>query len=236
MERLRQLLHEKRLIFAGISIALAVILFNNWVMALVFNGHLFGRGGSVSELSVRGQPHALFFQYLDLLSAVFFIFYGILISKFMDLKSAAGKILTYGVVIFGIANVADALFVLPCAQTVDKNCLVPVSINLHHFQMPNHGYSSIILALLYFLLPAAGIYYSRKKSRSALFVTSLIAVAVALGAFASSIWQYVSIKGFTTDASGVGQGFQMLVLAAWFLGWYAFIWRQQQAAARKKPA
>lgn len=214
---------------SGLTVVIAAVAFNNWILALVLNRHLLVSGGSVSELTVHSQPHAIIFQSLDILAGVLFTLFALLIKKFMSNTGKSVHILIYGLLIFGIANIADALLSLPCAETLDKNCNIPITINWSHFNFPSHGYSSVLIGILYFVLPLAGIYYARAKKSLLFFRASLVTLLVALASLISAAWEYLNLHAFSVNASGWAQGGQMLVMGTWFVIWYIAVSKQSES-------
>lgn len=234
MRGLWRVFADKRLILSGIIAITAAIAFNNWVLALLLNRQLLFKGGSVSELTVHGQPHAILFQSLDVIAGILFSIFVLLVGKFMSKTGKSMQVLVYGGLIFGIANVVDALLSLPCSNTLDKACSIPITINWSHFNFPSHGYSSVLIAVFYFVLPLAGIYYARAEKNQLFLKASVVTLLVALASLVSAGWEYLSLHAFSVKASGWAQGAQMLVLGLWFIFWYLAVRRGVSLAADPK--
>ena len=196
----------------------AVLCFNNWLLGLLLNNNLLIKGGSVSELSVRDQPYHYVFQSLDIASGILFTIVALLVKRQVKKTSLGLNVLIWGTIVFGISNVIDGLLTLPCAETLEK-CYIPIHINWSHFNFPSHGYSSVIIATLYFVLPLAGIFYARYINHRLLYFGSLFTVIVASLSLVSAVWQYLDLHSFTVNASGWAQGIQMLVMGSWFILW-----------------
>lgn len=207
----------------GAVLFAAVLTFNNWLLALIINRNLLIHGGSISELNVYSQPYHYIFESLDIASGILFALFGLLVIKAAQRKTYAEKVLVYGTIIFGLANALDAFFVLPCSETLDKNCTIPITINWSHFNFPSHGYSSVLIAVCYFVLPLAGWFYSKQIKNKRFKLLSLAALLVALVSFVSALWQYFQLHALSVKASGWAQGVQMLVLAGWFWAWFEAI-------------
>ena len=211
-------LREPRNLIPLIAV-LAALCFNNWLLGPLLNYHLFASNGSVSEFSATNQPYYLIFRTFDIFSGLLFALLALLLAQFLQQKDKWRHTLVLGLAILGIANVLDAFFTLPCAETLDKVCNVPINISLRHLEIPSHGYSSVIIAICYFLLPLAGILYGRAKNFKYLMVFSVIAALVALVSFASAISEYVSSQSFSVRTSGFGQEAQMIVMGVWLITW-----------------
>lgn len=217
------LYEEVRHIFARTAIIGAVILFNSWLLAFFLNRRLLTSGGSISDLTVHDQPHWLLFQVLGVTAGALFAIVGLLLTKLIPGASKSRQVLVYGTLIFGIANIADGLLSLPCSETLDKHCSVPITINWSHFNFPSHGYSSVLIAIAYLALPLAGYFYSRASKNSSFYKASVAAIIVAFASLVSAGWEYLNLHSFSAKASGWAQGVQMLVIGVWFLSLYSAV-------------
>jgi hypothetical protein len=198
---------------------LAAATFNNWLLAPLFNYHLFASNGSVSEFSAVDQPYYLVFRTLDVFSGLLFVLLALLLAQFLKQKDRWRHVLILGLAVLGIANIMDAVFTLPCSETLDKACKVPINVSLRHLEIPSHGYSSTIIAICYFLLPLAGIIYGRAREFKYLTVFSVIAALVALFSFGSAIAEYANEQAFSVRTSGISQEAQMIVMGIWLATW-----------------
>src|SRR5689334_15514184 len=99
--RLKLVLNTWRLSTASAVAWLAALTFNSWALAFIFNRRLFLHGGSVSELSVHGQPAALMFEVLGIVSGILIGLYAVLASAYTIGESKSRQILIYGTLIFG---------------------------------------------------------------------------------------------------------------------------------------
>lgn len=199
--------------------ALAALTFNNWLLGPFLNKELFVKNGSVSEFSAMTQPHYWVFRGLDIVSGGLFILLALVMSQQPLLSSKARMVLIWGTAVIGAANIIDALFTLQCSETLNAACRLPVNISLNHFQMPSHGYSSVVIAICYFALPLAGFMYSIARKSRELMILSALAMAMALESFLSAIFQYIVHNSFSVKTSGVGQEVQMVVIGVWLIVW-----------------
>lgn len=199
---------------------LAVLTFNNWVLAIIFNRRLLLHDGSVSEFSIVSQPHAWLFRTLDIISGLLFLVLAIVVARNIKWRSAGGRLLILGIVLLGAGNFFDALIPLHCSELVNSTCVVPVSLSLHHFVMPSHAYSSIAIGLSYFLLPLGGLIYGLQNRRRVFVYISGILLLVALISFASVLGQYIVKNSFSVRTFGITQETQMLLIGLWFVAWW----------------
>ena len=216
MGRLSRILSSET--YVGITLAAAALLtYNNWLLGPYLNRELFLRNGSVSEFSAITQPHHWIFRGLDILSGALLILFSFYLARRITRASIGGKVLIFGSAILGAANIFDALFALRCSETLNAGCSIGVSLSPSHFQMPAHGYSSVIIACCYLLLPLAGFLYGVAKQHKVLIFFSAVAAAMALESLLSAIFQYLSLQSLTVHTSGTGQEIQMLALAVWYV-------------------
>lgn len=217
VERITRLGRPRNLI--PLIAALAALSFNNWLLGPLLNYHLFAANGSVSEFSAIDQPYYVIFRTLDIFSGMLFALLALLLAQYLKHKDRWRHVLVWSLAILGVANVMDAVFTLPCSETLDKGCAVPINISLRHLEIPSHGYSSVIIALCYFILPLAGLIYGRARKFRYLTFFSLVAVLVALASFASAISEYLKAQAFSVRTSGLGQEAQMIVMGVWLVTW-----------------
>jgi len=203
---------------------LAAVAFNNWLLALVLNPHLFLKDGSVSEFSVSSQPYSWAFRVADVISGLLFLALSAWVLKFMKSNQKTHKwlyILVVCLAVFGIANGVDALLPLNCSNTINSSCEVTVALSLSHIILPSHAYSSVIIAVSYFLLPLAGYKYARANHLKLFERVSLITIGVAILSLATAIQEYVRQSSFTIHTAGFPQEAQMLVIGWWLVTWFA---------------
>lgn len=192
-------------------------------MALVLNPHLLFKGGSVSEFSVATQPHSIFFRTGDVVSGLLFLTLSVWILKFIMAGQKTHKwlyVLVICLAVFGVANGVDALRPLNCADTISNSCQITVALSLSHIILPSHAYSSVIIAVSYFLLPLAGYKYARANRLLAFERVSLITLGVAILSFATFIHQYSHQHSLSVHTNGFPQEAQMLIVGWWLVTWF----------------
>jgi hypothetical protein len=215
-------------ILSVVAICLAAITYNNWSLGAWLNPTLFKDNGSVSEFSVHSQPHFLIFRLLDITSGLLLIAGAGLFAKWFRLSRAGQAVLAL-TAILGVANIVDALTTLPCSETLSRQCLVPVTISLSHYQVPAHGYSSTVIALCYLLLPLAGLAYGLKRKLWFISALSFLVVADAVTSFVLALANYIHDRSLTVRTSGAGQEVEMMILGIWLIGFYIYLLRYKVA-------
>lgn len=222
MKVLAETFHSRRNLPVALA-CLSALAFNNWLLALVLNRHLFLKDGSISEFSVPSQPYSWVFRVADIVSGLLFLALSVWVFKFMKTKQKTYKwlyILAICLAIFGVANGVDALLPLNCSNTINSSCQITVALSLSHIILPSHAYSSIFIAVSYFLLPLAGYKYARDNQLKAFERVSLIGLGVAILSLATAIQEYVRQSSFTVHTSGYPQEAQLLVIGWWLVTWF----------------
>lgn len=199
---------------------LAVLTFNNWLLAIIFNRRLLLRDGSVSEFSIINQPHSWLFRDLDIISGLLFLILMLVIANNVKWRTTGGRLLILGIVLLGAGNFSDALVPLHCSETVSSACTIPVNLSLQHLILPSHAYSSIAIGISYFLLPLGGLVYSRQNQLRGFTYISGFLLMVAAVSFVSVLGQYVAKNSFSVRTFGITQETQMLLIGLWFVAWW----------------
>ncbi len=218
----RQLAASPRTIF--IILLGATATFNNWFLGILLNGPLFLKGGAVSEFSASGQPYALVFRSLDIMSGLLFIAAALLLLQYQIARQRLSHLVLIGLTaVFGAANMVDALIPLRCSVTRAMSCDTPVHLSLAHFTMPSHGYSSVVIALCYLVLPLAGYVLAHRVHLIAFKTVSLALLMIAAVSLVAAGSEYLFSHTFSERAWGPSQELQMLAFSLWFITWYKAI-------------
>lgn len=207
---------------------LAVLTFNNWLLAAIFNRPLLTHDGSVSEFSVTGQPHAWLFRSLDIISGLLFLAVAALIYLYTRPTNLGAKLIILATLLLGLGNFSDALMPLACAQTLNSTCQTNINLSLSHLVLPDHAYSSIAVGLSYFLLPLGGFIYARQKQLKTFFYVSGLVLLIAVVSFLSVVGEYKIKNSFTVRTFGLTQEVQMIIISSWFVFWY-WSWSKKRA-------
>ena len=180
-------------------------------MALIFNRPLLFAGGSVSEFSAYTQPHHMVFRILDVISGLCLAAgFGLMLTQKIIQKRRFWPLLGIGSIVLGISNCVDALFPLPCSGTKDAFCNAPVRINWQRISLPDHAFSSTVIAVCFFLIPIAAIWYSKKVPDQKLRLlawSAFISLLVFFGALATA-------NPFMDNLTGISQEIQLLLFSS----------------------
>lgn len=202
------------------TVVLAAASFNNWILAIIFNRKLLFDNGAVSEFSSVGQQNAVVFRIFDVFAGFLLIFCAFLIFVLIRSSSKSVRLFALFTAILGAANIVDALFPLKCAQAVSSSCVIPFSLSLSHFQIPSHAYSSIVIAVSYFVLPLCGWFYIRGKGKNLkLKILNGAALLMAVLAVGSVLFHYLITGSYNIRGTGASQEIQMLILGVWFVAY-----------------
>ncbi len=206
----------KLILYYGASV-LAAVFYNNWLLAGWLSPKLLAADGSISEYSVTSQPHHFIFQFLDIISGLIIFGLAVELYKKTTIYDKVQRYLLFGLMVLGISNLADSIWVLPCSETLNRACRVPVSLSFHNFQLPSHAYSSILIAACYFILPLLGLIHSTRHKIKYFLRISALALILAVVSLLGAVDEYYKQGSFSVRTSGAGQQFQMIVLGVWLV-------------------
>lgn len=195
---------------------IAAVLYNNWLLGPWLDNALWMHNGSVSEFSVTAQPAHLAFRMLDIAAGLLLIYLGYWLLKASS-GQIFGKLLAGFTGLLGFSNILDALFVLPCSQTLSSACSVPLSLSLHHLQIPAHAYSSSLIGLCYFFAPLFGLIYAYQAKLRRLAVFSALIVIDSVYSLVATLVEYFRNGGPTTKANGASQELEMAMIGIWLV-------------------
>lgn len=207
-----------RLIKSKYLVWLFALTVNNWILSVIFNRNLLLKRGSISDFSALSQPYHYIFRSLDILSGVLIIIISLALLKWHS-RSRLGKAISLGALLFGIANIVDALIPLPCTNIIDKGCSVPLTLNVNHLVLPRHIYSSAAIGFCILFLPLAGWIYARKLTNTKLKLISALALTTAFLFVVFLMVGSFSNNHFIDDSASYMQYTQMVVLGWWYIEW-----------------
>lgn len=200
----------------GLCSAAAAILFNNWLLGIGLNTHLFLSGGSVSEFSAGGQPYRWVFRILDVAAGVLLAATAVLIFRLRN-EHRYWRWIALLLFILGVGDIADAILPLSCSGTVDQACSAPVHISLKRISIPDHVLSSSLIAAMYILLPVLGFLYARWIASRRLAVLSVLTLIAALLFFLLLGLEPGYENSFVGRIAGYVQETHMLLLGGWLI-------------------
>lgn len=190
-----------------------IILYNNWVLAIVVNPHATWAGATTSELGVQGQPWANMFRTLDVLAGLCFLL-GIGAIIKVGKTPREQFMLRVGMLVLGISTISESILRLSCSSALNKTCAIEEHADGVDWQHTFHIAESVISYALLLLLPLAVYWALRGLSHvQHLQVWSKTLLAVMI------IWFVESIARFAMDADAFGyeqRGF-IIVFSVWFV-------------------
>lgn len=132
---------------------LGLLLYNNWILAIVLNFKAFIVGATSSELGVAGQPFYQVFRWLDIVSGLCFILTFALIGRIIrqPLLAILARLI---ILLLGVSTVVESLvFPLKCASALSVACAQQE--NSYAFSPAHrfHELESVVSYILTFLLP-----------------------------------------------------------------------------------
>jgi hypothetical protein len=129
--------------------------------------------------------------------------------------SRSGRFLAVGIGVLGAANIFDAIFSLPCSETLSPSCSIPINLSPAHLQLPQHALSSVVIGVCYLLLPVAALVYALRRRLNTMAGLSTLLIVNSLWSLVSAVAEYIRAGAPTTKTSGGGQEVQMLVVGVW---------------------
>jgi hypothetical protein len=208
-------------------VGVTALVFNNWLLAPFLDGRVLAAGGPVSDLSVTTEPHAAIFRALDVLAGVLFVIVALLLAKKLP-KTKAMNVIIGVTAVLGFANVVDAVIPLNCAEALAGHCKVAVDLSLSHYAMPSHGYSSIIIGAIYFVLPIAGLVYARQKQLHLLASVSIASLVAACLSLVPTVQHYILHQPASGSLWELQQ-LEMVMIGMWFVVLFSPLFSSQFA-------
>ncbi|MEU5541237.1 DUF998 domain-containing protein [Streptomyces sioyaensis] len=105
---------------AAVLLALTGLIYNDWLLAIVLPTGLDARHSYVSELYATDQPFHALFAVIEVIAAV-----SVTSGALLALRRASGRWSRAGwwsLIAFGAFSVADVLFPMRCAASVERSC------------------------------------------------------------------------------------------------------------------
>lgn len=131
---------------AATAARIGLLLLNSWLVGLAVNWPNFHYGGSISELSVAGQPGAWFFRLSDLFSGILLLVAGYWLASFQR-QAGLRRLFLGAIVVFGLGNMVDAALPLSCSAALDPICRQQELANHLSLQDGVHILESLLVVL-----------------------------------------------------------------------------------------
>ncbi len=201
----------------------ALVLYNNWLLGIIINPHATLVGATISELSIAGQPGALLFRSLDVLSGILFLLGAGAIISFASVRKLR-LILVLGVSTLGISTIIESFLSLDCSSALDAKCLQHERLGAVSWQHNFHIVESLFTYGLMFLLPLAIYLVLRRGTQAYRLKRSSFWLMVFM-----VIWCAEGAIRFSQNAGSYGYEQRLFVLL--FSLWYWQVIRQDSSRA-----
>jgi hypothetical protein len=186
---------------------MAALLFNNWLLGFILNPHIIFSADAISDLSSAGQPHALWFQLLDILSGITFVLLGVLLIQKKYINDA--KTIAIASIILGLANILDATSPVKCTY----QCKAGLYASLSHL----HTYTSVVIVAALFVLTLSGLLFAIKNDDQKLKILSLGTAAFTVFSIVFALIIFLINHSFSSHGYGPVQELQMLLFGIWLI-------------------
>jgi hypothetical protein len=139
-------------VFSGV----AVLLYNNWLLAIILNWPATRAGATTSELGVVGQPHYELFRVLDITAGLCFLLGAAIFCTYAS-RRWHKVLLGILVGVLGASTIAESLFFpLQCSSALSLQCAQQETMATvgwaHQFHVIESVSSYCLIALLPIIL------------------------------------------------------------------------------------
>ncbi len=213
----------------GAWLAIAgLVLYNNWLLAVLLNQHATLAGATTSELGVQGQPWANLFRLLDILAGICFL---LSIGFVASIARTNWQRIALGVGMFILAasTIDESILRLSCSSALSHSCAIKEAANAVDWQHSFHIAESCLSYLAMLLLPLGAYWAVRGIAKAQrLRRWSLILLCFMLAWFAESAVRYL----MHADAYGYEQRLFLIVFSVWL--WTVISYASSRKAPRKQ--
>jgi hypothetical protein len=202
--------YKTKIIKENLPVILAVVaalLFNNWLLGFILNPHIIFTANAISDLSSAGQPHAMWFQLLDILSGITFVLLGVLLIREKYINDA--KTIAIASIILGLANILDATSPVECTY----QCKTGLYASLSHL----HTYTSVVIVATLFVLTLSGLLFAIKNDNQKLKLLSLGTTAFTIFSIVFALVIFLINHSFSSHGYGPVQELQMIIFGIWLV-------------------
>lgn len=208
---------SKRLVAAGVLIALAGLCYSSWVLEFVLPFPLDPMRSFLSELDAAHRPHRGVYVAGDVITAACStVAAAILLAPRPAVVGATARTSVAAFGVFGAATLADALLPIECIPGVDPRCPVEPSgllPQLHHV----HALTSTTAVFAIFTTMIAAVIAAFRGRRWPLVRTAgTVVLAVAS---VSTVWMLVADNLSGDYRLGLAQRIQVGAISVWLLLW-----------------
>ncbi|MFE9369788.1 DUF998 domain-containing protein [Streptomyces sp. NPDC006711] len=214
--------HRVRRRLAAVLLALAAVLYNDWLLQFWVRTGLDQRDSYVSEAFAADQPHRVLFSVVELATAALLVAaVGLVMAELSWGWAAAG----WGALgVFGACSAADVALPMRCAPSLETDC--PVD-SVAHTVTSGLVHLAVFVSMAAFVLAArSGSPGVRGAGRWALRLLPVSVVAAVLSA-----GPYIGRPG----GQGLAQRVHLITVGLWFGLLAATLLRQRTQATAPQP-
>ncbi len=190
-----------------------ILLYNNWLLALVLNPHATLAGATTSELVVNGQPSAIVFRIADILAGLLLLLgIGSIVSSAHNQKQKF--VLKFAMLVLGLSTIVEVFIPLDCLPALSSLCAQKERVGLLSWQHSFHIIESLVVYSLMFLLPLTAVRALRSQPKARRLVNlswALMAIMV--------LWAVETAIRFTLHGESYGYEQRLFIVAfsIWFI-------------------
>lgn len=191
-----------------------IIIYNNWLLAVILNPRATFAGATTSELQSLNQPWSLLFRFADMLAALLLVL-GIKSFVALGANRLQRLFLALAMLFFALSTFVETLLPFQCSPAVSSACALKDRLGVASWSGNLHVYESVISYMLMFLLPLAVILATRLRAKLKRRVDILSWFLMA----AMAAWGIESLIRLLNDAVSYGyeQRLFNIILSLWFI-------------------
>lgn len=141
----------------------AVLLYNNWLLALVLNPHGTWAGATTSELGATDQPWSWLFRSLDVASGLLFLLGAAAVFR-LAVTKVTRNILLLTVAALGLSTIVESLLLpLRCSSALSRVCEQQEKLGIVGWKHEFHIIESLVSYFLIWLLPVTVLAIVRNR-------------------------------------------------------------------------
>lgn len=190
-----------------------IIVYNNWVLALVLNPQATIAGATTSELGAHGQPWALLFRAFDVIAGILLL---VGMGQITSLGNNRGQrdILRFAMSIFGLTTITESFLPLDCSSAVNQLCAQTERLGLVSWHHNLHLHESPIAYGFMFLLPLTVVLAARLRVQAHRLVLASWFLMMFM-----SVWGIETAIRFKLHAVNYGyeQRLFIIIFTIWFI-------------------
>lgn len=202
-----------------ILVVAGALWYSAWILAPTLGSHLNGLHSYVSEVAATGQPYALLFRATDLAAGLCLTVGTVRWWRATRRPGWTGHAVFAGILVLGVATMADSLLPLSCTPTADAACAFREQSGSVPLTHAAHAWSSGIADTGAAIAVIAALWWLATVGRGRLARTGLAAVLWSTAAFGvGTAWTLAAIAWHHGPLLlGLAQRLQIVGLTAWLI-------------------